>query len=219
LRLFPGFFVAGMACKTLRLRPGREGERLLIAFLLGCALLVGATLALPGGVEAWGAFAERIRQHMATDAFNTIGLGAALTAILRALGRPEWATSAHVGQLVVALLVVLFMWRRALRDSDVLLTVMAIPLLFACLDLAAYYYVFLVVFVLVRRDDPAKLALLFAAEAAVYVLRLFETRDAVLYAYRNVIVAGVILGMYREELRTELAAGFQQRFRRNTVSR
>ena len=106
----------------------------------------------------------------------------------------------------------------AFSARRVAVTVMAIPLLFVCLDLAAYYYVCLILFVLVHRDDPAKLALLFAAETVVYVLRVFEERDAVLYLYRNVVVAWVIFAMFRDEIRAELAAGYAS-FRRNTVSR
>ena len=57
------------------------------AFLFMGVLLVGATLVRPGGLDAWGAFAERIQRQMATDAYNTIGLGAALGSAANAVDR------------------------------------------------------------------------------------------------------------------------------------
>ena len=65
---------------------------------------------------------------------------------------------------------------------------LGVPLLFVGTSLASYYYAFLVVLVLVNRDAPRRLMLVFGAEALSYVLLLFEEREAVLYVARSLIL-------------------------------
>jgi hypothetical protein len=65
---------------------------------------------------------------------------------------------------------------------------LGVPLLFVGTNLASYYYAFLVVLVLVNREEPRRLMLIFGAEALSYVLLLFEEREAVLYVGRSLIL-------------------------------
>ena len=72
--------------------------------------------------------------------------------------------------------------------GDAAAAALGVPLLFVGTSLASYYYAFLVVLVLVNRDEPRRLMLVFGAEALSYVLLLFEEREAVLYVARSLIL-------------------------------
>jgi hypothetical protein len=78
---------------------------------------------------------------------------------------------------------------------------LGIPLLFVSLNMAAYYYAFLLLLVLVNGQHPGRLALIFATEAASYGLMLFVDHDGTLYVYRSVLVALLLLALYAEPLR------------------
>ena len=67
----------------------------------------------------------------------------------------------------------------------------AIPLIFASLSLAGYYSGMLVLLVLAYRDRPKLIALLFAFEAASYALALSLPGQALEYALRSALVAGI----------------------------
>ena len=62
--------------------------------------------------------------------------------------------------------------------DDVAAAALGAPLIFLGLNLASYYYAFLVVLVLAHRGHPRRLALVFAAEAVSHALLLFEEREA-----------------------------------------
>ena len=96
--------------------------------------------------------------------------------------------------------------RAAPRLREVTACAMGIPLLFASLNLAAYYYAFLLLLVLVNGQHPGRLALIFSAEAVSYSLMLFEDRDATLHVYRSLVVALLLLALYAKPLR-ELLTG------------
>ena len=73
---------------------------------------------------------------------------------------------------------------------------LAALLLFLGLDLAAYYYVLLLVPLLAERQRPRRLIVLFSIEAAWYFLQLFEDRDSVLFLGRNLLVAVLLADLY-----------------------
>ena len=52
-----------------------------------------------------------------------------------------------------------------------------------------------VVLVLGYRNDPHRLALIFAAEAASYVLMLFEDREGLLFVYRSALTGLLLLAV------------------------
>jgi hypothetical protein len=78
---------------------------------------------------------------------------------------------------------------------------LGVPLLFFGLNLASYYYAFLVVLVLANRGSPRRLALLFAAESLSHVFVLFEDREALQYIDRSVVLAWLFLALALEQWR------------------
>ena len=85
--------------------------------------------------------------------------------------------------------------------DDVAAAALGVPLLFVGLNLASYYYAFLVVLVLAHRGHPRRLALVFAAEAISHALLLFEEREAVLYLYRSLVLLYLFLALPLEQWR------------------
>ena len=81
-------------------------------------------------------------------------------------------------------------------QTDLGAMVLALPLLLCGLTLAAYYYVFIVLYVLQRRRSPRDLALIFALEALSYVLFLFEDHEGLLYIYRSLQVGYLYLALH-----------------------
>jgi hypothetical protein len=223
LRVFPALFAVGMVCRGVR--GLRETGRIprataagLGAFALTGLVLCGATLVRPGGLERWQGFATNMERHLAHDAPNVIGLVEILEH--RWGSQPEAEAGEqrsrrawiHAAQLAAAVpLVLVFLYRRSARDSDLALAAAAILLVFVTLRLAAYYYAFLVLLVAVFRNEPAKLALLFGVEAATYALASFDDRQAVVFLYRNLLVALLLVALYlapaREEVRALLRRG------------
>jgi hypothetical protein len=208
LRVFPAAFALGLACKAghellERRRLSRGTAAALGAFAATVLLLVGATAAEPGAAQRWREFASNLERHTRGDAWNLIGM----TEILSWRSTPETETAAagqevargriHALQiLVLAPLSLLFLYRRSRRDPDVALAAAGIPILFATLNLAAYYYAFLVLLVPVFRDRPGKLALLLAVEAATYLLQSFDDRPATVFLYRNLLLAYALAALY-----------------------
>ena len=92
------------------------------------------------------------------------------------------------------LLVLIAVLRRRSRwPDDAPATVLAIPLLFCTLNLAAYYYAFLILLVLAHGQSAWRIASLFGVEVATGVLGSFENNPIVLFFYRNVLVAYLLL--------------------------
>ena len=220
LRVFPALFVAGMACRAIReilatRRLSLASAAGIGAFALTGIALGGATLLRPEGLEHWRGFTAKMERHLAHDASNLVGLAELLSyGELRdpgmgTSGPISTSTRIRVGLLAtLAPLALVFLYRRSRRDSDVALAAATIPLLFVTLNLASYYYVFLVLLVLAFRDYPAKLALLFAVEAASYALAAFEDRDATVFLYRNLLVAFLLAALYFDALRDEIQSSW-----------
>jgi hypothetical protein len=210
LRVFPAAFVAALGLKALRdalaeRRLGRDSRRFFAAFLLTVALLFAATLLLPRGWSHWLEFRNNMQRHLQNLAYNSIGL----TEILAYRGPDSPTTPATYDaavelrawlqrlQLVTAVpLGAAFVFWRSRRTDAVGAAALAPLLLFLGLDLAAYYFVLLLVPLLAFRSEPRRLVALFTAEAATYFLQLFEDRDSVLFLGRNVLVAFLLADLY-----------------------
>ena len=211
LRVFPAFFVAGLFFKgvadvvtTGRVEAGRG--RFLLAFAASGALLFSSTL-VAFGASSWTAFCGNIDRHMQTVSPNIVGL----SGILAYEARPAQVSGEELReiqdrrqrvyhwQLVSVFLLVLIGVAVASPFLDDLAAVaLGVPLLFFGLNLASYYYAFLVILVLVNRRHPRRLALLFVAEALSYALILFEEREALLYVYRSLIVLYLLAALALE---------------------
>ncbi len=204
LRVFPAFFIAPLAFKAAaawwrrRHVPARY-RHFFISFGATAGLLFALTGLLPRGFGHWTEFRANMARHVANISPNVVGLTEALT--LR-WGDDDQVTAQEFEALkarrqgiyrlqlaVVFLPLLLLTARRAPRQTDLGALALALPLLYAGLSLAAYYYAFLIVLLLVHRASPRHLALIFAVEAAPYLLMLFEDRDAVLFAYRGLLLA------------------------------
>ncbi len=210
LRVFPVFFAAPLAFKAAamlwrrRTLPTRY-RRFLIASVTTAALLFALTGLLPHGLDHWLEFRANMERHVANISPNVVGLTEALA--LR-WGDDEQVTaeqfealkvrrqSIHHGQLWLVFLPLLALTARlAPRRTDLGAAVLGLPLLYAGLSLAAYYYAFLILALLVCRGSPGRLALLFVAEAVPYILMLFEEREAVLFVYRGLLLALAYLAL------------------------
>ncbi len=213
LRIFPAAFLWGLAGKgTWDLAAERRWPsvlaRVFVSFAITAAMLGIATLVLPRGTAHWGEFRANMERHLEHTAFNTIGL----TEILAYRGPAKPTTAEGVAADLE---------RRAwLRDTQLLfllpLTLLAVALrartqdrpaamalgaalpLFVGLNLAAYYWVFLLALLLAMRDRRRVVVLMFAAEAASHALLLFEDRQVALYFYRNLVVLYLLMAVYVE---------------------
>ena len=99
------------------------------------------------------------------------------------------------------LLVAAILVRRSRWPGDVAATVLAIPLLFSTLTLAAYYYAFLILLVLAHAQSAWRITSLFAVEVLTSVLAWFESNQIALFFYRNLLVACLLLALYLGGLR------------------
>jgi hypothetical protein len=73
----------------------------------------------------------------------------------------------------------------------------ALPL-FVGLNLAAYYWMFLLALLIAMRDRPRVVALMFAAEAVSHALLLFEDRQIAVFFYRNLVILYLLAAVYVE---------------------
>lgn len=203
LRVFPVFFVAPLAFKaaaiwwTRRSLPARY-RRFFLAFAVTAGLLFALTGLLPRGLGHWAEFRANMQRHVANISPNVVGLTEALAlrwgddqvtaAEFKAL--KERRQRIYRLQLAIVFLpLLLWVARRAPRRTDLGAVALALPLLYTGLSLAAYYYAFLIVLLLVHRASPGALALIFAVEAVPYLLMLFEDREAVVFVYRGLTLA------------------------------
>lgn len=90
------------------------------------------------------------------------------------------------------------------RENDIGAAVLGIPLIFFGLNLASYYYGFLVLWVLVFRDDPRRLALIFSVEALSYSLLLFEERSRLALRDRSLSVLYLVAALHLDPMRSLL---------------
>ncbi len=211
LRVFPAFFIAPLVFKAAvalwrrRKVPlgkritARRYRRFFAAFGATAALLFALTGLLPRGLGHWTEFRANMERHVANISPNVVGLTEALalrwgdddqvTAEEFEALKARRQTMYRIQLAVVFLPLLLLTARLAPRRTDLGAAALALPLLYAGLSLAAYYYAFLIVLLLVHRASPGRLALIFAAEAVPYLLMLFEDRDAVLFVYRGLLLA------------------------------
>ena len=215
LRIFPAFFAlpflfrAFAAARRWHAVP-RRYVRFFTGFAIAGVVLFAATALLPRGWSHWIDLRTSLESQLEVTAPNLVGL----TQLVAFRSEPDEVSRQEIRELqarrraihhvqlwVVFLpLLALAAWG-APRERDLGAVALGVPLIFVSLNLAAYYYAFLVVLVLVHRDDPERLALLFAAEAASYVLMLFDDREALLHVYRSTLVGLLLLALYVEPLR------------------
>jgi hypothetical protein len=215
LRIFPAWFAIPIGLYSLREAIARRHVsarhvRFVVAFGATCAALFAATLTLPAGLGHWQDFRHNMQRHVDNDAYNSIGLGEILSysGPTRAT-TPEgfsreldWRRTTWRVQLAVVLLLVGVVVARSWRwPGDVQATLLAIPLLFGTLTLAAYYYAFLILLVLACEGSPWRIAALFGVEILTGLLAVFEDREIVLFFYRNLLVGCLLLAFYLVGLR------------------
>jgi hypothetical protein len=102
---------------------------------------------------------------------------------------------------LVALPLLAFVAWAAPRMREVSACALGIPLIFAGLNVAAYYYAFLLLLILANSKRSARLALIFAAESASYLPMLFEDREALHHVYRSLVVGLLLLTLYAKPIR------------------
>jgi hypothetical protein len=202
LRLFPASFFgalalgAGVQAVRARTLP-RAAVRTALGFAGAVAVLAGLTALLPPGPAAWADFADNISRLVRAPMANRIGLGSAASTLLISGGLVTDA--ARLGAIVRALQVLgtaaaaLIVARTASGRAPAGGAALGALLVFAALDLTAYYYVFLVLLTVVAHERTAFLSAAFAVEAASYALALAGGSDAVLYAHRSLLVMLLLL--------------------------
>jgi hypothetical protein len=215
LRIFPAWFAAPIALYSLREAIARRqvsARHVRFLFALGatCAALFAASLTLPAGLGHWEDFRHNMQRHVDNAAYNSIGLGEILSysgptrattpeGFAREL---DWRRTTYRVQLAVVLLLAGFVLARGSRwPGDASASVLAVPLLFGTLILAAYYYAFLILLVLAHRDSPWRIAALFGVEVLTGLVELFEDREIVLFFCRNLLVGCLLLALYLGGLR------------------
>jgi hypothetical protein len=214
LRVFPAFFALPLLVRAIAIaRRRRMVPRRYLAFfasfLLAGVVLLGLTGLLPRSFHHWSDFRFRLASHIDVVAPNLVGL----TQILAYPSSPDDVTleefrelkarreAIHRVALWLAFLPLLALVARAApRERDLSACALAAPLVFVGLNLASYYYAFLVILVLAHRHDREWLTLLFTAEAASYSLMLFEDREGLLYVYRSIVVGMLFLSVYLRPL-------------------
>jgi hypothetical protein len=226
LRVFPIFFAFAPACKALaETMRERRLPPWALRFLAGLALsglgLGAATLLQPGGWRHWQQFTSNMQRHVMVDATNLVGLGEIVTwngPTFPSNEAEAQATAAHEARfyrlqlLTILPLVALFVALRSRREDLPGAIVLGAPLVFTALSLASYYYVFLVVYLLVRPLAARRVVLLFGCEAAVYALALFEDREVVVYLYRSILLVYLFAALHGEAI-VEEARGLLERIR------
>ena len=227
LRIFPAFFMAGLffkavfdlvAARRLRWRTWRP----LACFAATAAVLVLLTLPAFGGIESWRAFERNLDRHVDTVSPNIVGLTQLLAYLpgeqpkpvaMQELRRIREERARLYDRVLVTVFPAALLVAAGVSPliGATAAAALGVPLLFVGTSLASYYYAFLVVLVLVNRDAPRRLMLVFGAEALSYVLLLFEEREALLYVARSLILiylfAALALDWSRSRWRSARPAG------------
>ncbi len=200
LRIFPALFLWGVlaagVAKWIGNRAFPRVEAQLLAGFTGTLGALGAISALlPHGLENWIAFAGNLRTHLGSDAENLLGL----PALLRAGPLPSGGIASVVllFAVVAAFALTARIAPRVVPESALLLG--ALPL-FAAVNLAAYYWVFLALGSLVYAHHPRRLLALFGLEAATYSLLLFLPNEDAVYPYRIVLLGFLLTAFALTEL-------------------
>ena len=201
LRVFPAFFMAAIVLGAVAAIPWtriwpRDAGRALAGFVATAVALVLLTALVPPGLEAWPAFGGNIARHRVAPMANLIGLGSAASVLLGLSASRVAAVALPLAAVVVALAA----RTRALPGAAAL----GILLVFAGLDLTAYYYAMLVVLTLTERDRPLVLAGAFGVESASYALALLEGSTAFLYGHRSLLLLVLLAATCVRPLRATL---------------
>ena len=220
LRIFPAFFVGALFLKAAGdaiMNGGLERayKRFFLSFAAATVLLAGLTLVIHGP-DSWRDFGRNMSQHRTTVSPNIVGM----TSLLAYQGHPGLVTQEEFRQIrerregiyraqlaIVFVLAVLACAALAPFLGDVAAAALGVPLLYFGLNLASYYYAFLVVLILAHRGHPRRLALVFAAEAVSHALLLFEEKEALLYVYRSLVLLYLFLALALEGWRDRAARG------------
>jgi hypothetical protein len=215
LRIFPVVFAAplllrGIALTRNQRRVPPQYRALLVGFGVTATVLLALTALQPRGLEHWSNFRSGMSRYVEVVSPNLVGLAPILAyrGGPAEVGHEEFRkigalreSIRHVQLWLLVLPLLALIGRAVPRLHDVSACVLGIPLLFASLNLAAYYYGFLLLLVLVNREHPGRLALIFSAEVISYGSMLFEDRDGTLFVYRSVVVALLLLALFAKPLR------------------
>ena len=202
LRVFPVFFVLPLLGKAFHeFQQHRRIPTDLLRFftslaVTGLGLFLLTLLALPKGFDHWTEFRANMSTHLANISPNVVGLTEVLAfrpdsgqvtaeEFQELKDRRQRIRRAQLALIFAPLLGgILWASRRYENHETVLL---ALPLLYTGLSLAAYYYIFLVLLVLAHRHRPGVLALVFAVEAFPYLLQIFgeDSREGSLFIARG----------------------------------
>jgi hypothetical protein len=102
----------------------------------------------------------------------------------------------------------------AAKATPVEAFLLGVPLLLTGLNLASYYYAFLVVMTVAWWDRPRRVLALLGLELVSHALLLFEEREALLYMYRSLLLLYVLVAIWLDPLRTAV----RERLRRPAVA-
>jgi hypothetical protein len=218
LRVFPGFFLIGpfvAGARAIARRSGGPESRFVWASMLAAAAWIGGSFVFAGGPVRWLEFQQNLSAHTEALTSNFVGLPTWLRYAVLGIGiggeasiDEIFAPAGVTYRALVALLLAaatFFAIRLGLRveDPSSRMAVGLFPVVFG-LQLAHYYFVALVLLVLAHRNRPDRLAMLFAAEATLYVLALFELHFSVMCLFRGLVTAYLLVAVWFDELREDL---------------
>lgn len=210
-RLFPLLFVLPLVGRALgewlhRRRLPSGHARLWLAFASVVVLGATASTVASGGTSIWHEFRQRIETQIRTVSPNVVGLTQVLTFQRQSelVTEHEFAhverrrQAVHRAQIVtVAPLVAVLVLAIAARSNDDEAMTLGVPLVLVMLNLAGYYFTFLILLLLTHRRSTAALSVLFAAESIPYLLMLFGAREAALYVGWSAALLVAVFLLYR----------------------
>jgi len=219
LRVFPVYFVVPLALRAVTIALARRSvprryREFFISFATAACLLMAATGFLPRSFGHWFEFRANLSTHVRQISPNLVGLTRILAHIP---GAPEEVSQEEFDALrarqqriynaqLAVVFVPVFLLAAAVsrRKSDAGAMLLALPLLFFGLNLASYYYVFLIMTAAHLWRFPGRVALLFGVETATYCLLLFEDREGLLFVYRSVLMLYLVVACYSDSVVKEL---------------
>ena len=200
LRLFPVFFAIGIAARavtdvvtTRRLSPAHG--RFLLSFAATAVVLLLLTGIYPG-FDRWPDFFANTARHAERVGFNSIGVSQSSIVLFGETlsdSKSAWLDQVRrwreafstIHLLVLFLPALAFTFVAARRFDDLRAAALGAPLLLLGLNLAGYYYTFVIIVVLAFREEVDKLAWLFGAELVIHALHLFEPEPRMLHLYKG----------------------------------
>lgn len=223
LRVFPALLATGIANEVVLAgvrgrKVDRSAMRFSIAMAATCGVLLFMSSASEGGLRAWLAFFQNIGRHSQGGSSNVIGLTHWITALRMvdtstAEGVAElvrWhATAARIQLATVTPLAIAYVVLRSPGQSLLDSLGLGVLVVFAGLNLSAYYYAMLALLIIVYRNDHTSLAWLFAVELGVQLLALIERQVVMLYMYKSLLLLGalVLISLRQHRVQQEAARG------------